>query len=279
MVLPATIRCCQSPPFKHSSRSVISISLQRSPVAHPLAKGYHFYTNSFVKLRMEGQISGSPAQATSTSVAQASTVGSMTNQFRLSSENHWAVVVQGLDKSYTLIQFRLQHTDCGENIWRDIRQQIRHNSLATSMTSWILMLLTRTVVGTGAVQMIWNPTRQWPVARVSLCDYHYDWQLTEAYYCPQTLKWDADHIVRNDRFSVKPTSTHCDISRQDVIVITSVLDKTRIAWLLIFLLIISPSLGLIVGLLSHNAATGIAVSAGVFALASFLQGLAVWFQG
>ena len=81
----------------------------------------------------------------------------MTSQFRLSSENHWAVVVQGLDKSYTLVQFRLQHTDCGENIWRDIRQQIRHNSLATSMTSWISMLLTRTVVGTGAVQMVDGP--------------------------------------------------------------------------------------------------------------------------
>ena len=86
-------------------------------------------------------------------------------------------------------------------------------------------------------------------------------------------------MVRNDRFAVKPPSTHSDNSRQDVIVISSVLNKTRIAWLLIFLLIISPSLGLIVGLLSHNAATGIAVSAGIFALASFLQGLAAWFQG
>ena len=114
---------------------------------------------------------------------------------------------------------------------------------------------------------------------MSLCDYHYDWQLTEAYHCPQTLKWDVDHIVRNDRFSVKPPSPHCNISGQDVIVINSVLDKTRIAWLLIFLLIISPSLGLIVGLLSHNAATGIAVSAEIFALASFLQGLAAWSQG
>ena len=81
----------------------------------------------------------------------------MTNQFRLSSENHWAVVVQGLDKSYTLIQFDLQHTDCGENIWRDIRRQIRHNSLATSLTSWISMPLTRTAVGTGAVQMVDGP--------------------------------------------------------------------------------------------------------------------------
>ena len=78
-------------------------------------------------------------------------------QSQLYSEKYWAVVIQGLDQSCTLIQVRLQRTDSGESIWRDIRQQIRHNSLVTSMTTWISMLLTRTAVGTGAVQKVNGP--------------------------------------------------------------------------------------------------------------------------
>lgn len=106
---------------------------------------------------MEGQISGPEAQATFTPMAHASAILSMPNQSRLYSEKYWAVVVQGLDQSYTLIQVRLQHTDCGESIWRDIRQRVRHDSLVTSMTTWISMLLTRTVIGTGAVQKVNGP--------------------------------------------------------------------------------------------------------------------------
>ena len=103
------------------------------------------------------QISFPEAQATSTPMAQASAILSMPIQSQIYSEKCWAVVIQGLDQSYTLKQVCLQHTDCGESIWRDIRQQIRHKSLATSMTSLISMLLTRTVVGTGSVQKVEGP--------------------------------------------------------------------------------------------------------------------------
>jgi len=64
-----------------------------------------------------------------------------------------------------------------------------------------------------------------------------------------------------------------------VIVIRKILDKAKIALLLIFMLIISPGLGLVAGFCTHKAEVGIAVSAGVFALASLLQGLAAWFHG
>ena len=57
------------------------------------------------------------------------------------------------------------------------------------------------------------------------------------------------------------------------------LDRLKIAYLMISLLFISPSAGLLVGFLSHDAQVGVAVSAGVFALASFLQGLMAWVEG
>ena len=49
--------------------------------------------------------------------------------------------------------------------------------------------------------------------------------------------------------------------------------------MLILLLFFSPALGIGVGICSHDADVGIAVSAGVFAVASFVQGLVVWVQG
>ena len=59
-------------------------------------------------------------------------------------------------------------------------------------------------------------------------------------------------------------------------VIRRILDKKKVAWLLTSLLVLSPGLGTLVGLCTQKVDVGIAVSAGVFALASFLQGLAVW---
>ena len=76
-----------------------------------------------------------------------------------------------------------------------------------------------------------------------------------------------------------PTKNLTVTDNQSIIVIKRVLDKTKIAWLLTSLLLLSPTLGLIIGVCSHDAEVGIAISAGVFALATFVQGLIAWVQG
>ena len=96
--------------------------------------------------------------------------------------------------------------------------------------------------------------------------------------------------------STQPTGNACtfpfsspgidDYKGQRIIVIRGVLDKFKIARLLILLLLISPALGTLVATLTHHAGVGDAVSAGVgvtvsaavFALASFLQALATWLE-
>ena len=124
----------------------------------------------------------------------------------------------------------------------------------------------------------WDPSRPKRSLRVSLHDYKQDWLLTEAFLIPYILRDDANYVNNNKRFSINVSSTGTRLSGQDVIVIRKVLDKPKIARLLIFLLIISPALGIVVGLCTHKAGVGIAVSAGVFALASFLQGFTAWFH-
>lgn len=77
----------------------------------------------------------------------------------------------------------------------------------------------------------------------------------------------------------KSTITCIEHNDQEIIVVKRVIDRAKIAWLLILLLSFSPLLGIGVGICSHNADVGIAVSAGIFALASFVQGLVAWVQG
>lgn len=77
----------------------------------------------------------------------------------------------------------------------------------------------------------------------------------------------------------KSTITYIEHEDHEIIVVRRVIDRAKVAWLLILLLFFSPILGIGVGIFSHNADVGIAVSAGVFALASFVQGLVAWVQG
>ncbi|MCJ1270912.1 hypothetical protein MMC22_010809 [Lobaria immixta] len=77
-----------------------------------------------------------------------------------------------------------------------------------------------------------------------------------------------------------------DYQGQRIIVVRRVLDKFKIARLLILLLLISPAFGTVVATVAHRAGVGVAVSTGVgvavsvsiFGLASFLQALATWFE-
>ena len=112
---------------------------------------------------------------------------------------------------------------------------------------------------------------------VHLDTFQKDWLLTGAFHHPTLLSYDTKFFDKNKRFIIAPAAS-TSIYGQEVIVVEKGLDKAKTALLLIVLLVLSPGLGLIVGTVTHNSEVGVAVSAGVFALASFLQGLAAWFQ-
>ena len=135
-------------------------------------------------------------------------------------------------------------------------------------------------------------------SRAYLRDFTLDPLLTEALHNPDivlhmcTYPLTVDNLgsspADNDKaLSYEPaqrtndaesTGTCIEHDDQKVIVIKQIIDKAKVAWLLILLLFLSPVLGIGVGICSHNAEVGIAVSAGVFALASFVQGLVAWIQ-
>lgn len=111
--------------------------------------------------------------------------------------------------------------------------------------------------------------------RINLHEYDHDALLTEFYNNQGLIFSHCAHLV--DTCLIYPTSIE-DYRGQRVIVLRRVLDKQKVAWLLISLLLISPALGVVVGTVFHRADVGVAVTVGIFALASILQGLAAWFE-
>lgn len=116
-------------------------------------------------------------------------------------------------------------------------------------------------------------------SRVSLCDFTKNMILTEAFYNPRLVFRSTDTGHERSLLDTPSIPAHEDLRGQDIIVIRQIIDKANVAWVLILLLIASPGLGIVIGLCSHNADAGIAASAGIFALASFIQGLVAWLQG
>lgn len=112
--------------------------------------------------------------------------------------------------------------------------------------------------------------------RVDLQKYERDNLLTEAIYDPDLLINESAFIMKHGSLALDREAEIRGLTGQQVLLVNTIGDKEKIAWLLLLFLILSPALGIIVGKLSHRADVGVAISAGVFALASFLQGLAAW---
>lgn len=100
--------------------------------------------------------------------------------------------------------------------------------------------------------------------------------LSEAIRHPGLLAHEHDFLVEYGSLALSKPDEKYGFIGQQVLVVSPTADKEKIGWLLLLSLILSPALGLIVGQFTHQAEVGVAVSAGVFACASFLQGLAAW---
>ena len=99
---------------------------------------------------------------------------------------------------------------------------------------------------------------------------------SEAIRHPALLAKEPSLLTKDGSLALgRPGGVHGVVGQQ-VLVVYSTANKEKMAWLFLLALILSPALGLIVGLFTHRADVGVAVGAGAFACASFLQGLAAW---
>ena len=119
-----------------------------------------------------------------------------------------------------------------------------------------------------------SPRAQCSCHRVYLSNFSYHWILTETFNNPETILHGQRliHTVYNVQLDNNSITV--------VITLQKLLDKWKVAQaLIVMLLVLSPTLGWLVGHLSDSAEAGIAVSAGVFMVASFVQGLTAWMVG
>ena len=116
-----------------------------------------------------------------------------------------------------------------------------------------------------------------PLARVYLEDERADSLLTAAFDKPQILHEDVIALERYQQFLLRRVDVAHSSVGQRALVIVQVLDKTRLAWLLVLLLVISSPLGVIAGMKSHRVEVGAAISTGMFAMIAIAQTIAAWF--
>lgn len=105
-----------------------------------------------------------------------------------------------------------------------------------------------------------------------------DLLFTEAFHHPHLLAHESTFVQDNSGFAIGLPGDGHSLIGQEVLLIRRRSNKVKIAWLLGLLLVISPAVGTTVGMCTHRADVGVAISAGIFALASCLQGLAAWLQ-
>lgn len=219
-----------------------------------------------------------------------------------------ALAIRGLNGNSILVLIPLQRVANGEQTWSCIGDFLRRVSTTNHRGTWIESLFARDVVGTAYIHQVSSlfiialplSSRLLPrispcVAlitvnhqitpcdsilsvlcfRVSLRGYKHDTLFTQALERPALLSRQADYLSYHEGFTVVPAVME-DLCGQSVLVVHKELDKLKVICLLSPLLVVSPGLGLVIGLRSHNAEVGLAVSAMIFALVSCFQGVVAW---
>ena len=209
-----------------------------------------------------------------------------------------SLAIQPLNGASHLIDVTLQETAQGDLVFYQARTSIFRAAAGRWYKQCLMKVFTKCIVGTAKVLQVGRAPSDvcsisesnQPLTKkvmlcenesshVYLCDFTKDIVLTEALNNPRVVfrSTNAGHESSLlDNSSIRALE---DLKGHEIVVVQQIIDKANVARVLILLLIASPGLGIAIGLCSHNADAGIAASAGIFALASFTQGLIAWLQG
>ncbi|KAI4111540.1 MAG: hypothetical protein LQ339_000411 [Xanthoria mediterranea] len=215
----------------------------------------------------------------------------------VSYQHELAMVYRRLNGPATLEPVMVSSSDTGQRVFEIIKRKQRAISRKESRLCFFDLLRTRLEVGIAEIS--WVRTRrahkhettsligfqQIPAdnnmteiggTRVDLKSFDKHNLFSEAIRHPALLAKEPSFLTEYGSFALGKPDGIYGLVGQQVLVVYSTADKDKMAWLLLLALILSPALGLIVGQFTQRAEVGVAVGAGVFACASFLQGLAAW---
>ena len=208
-----------------------------------------------------------------------------------------AMVFRRFNGRASLEPIDVDSTDSGQQILEKVRAKQRELMVMESRMCCLHLLWTRAEAAIAEIKWVRDPDNIWDgigsvltqkqsltdtkpdghnETRIDLKNFERDSLLTEALRDPALLANKSDFVLEYDNLALAGANEWRSLVGQQVLLVYIVGDKLKIAWLLLFLVILSPALGTIVGSVAHRADVGVAVGAGIFALTSFLQALAAW---
>ena len=206
----------------------------------------------------------------------------------------WGVAVQDSHGVFDLRFVNLQRSSDGEQAIKFIRGCFSIGPVSHLPIEILFKLFCKTIVGTATIKKVRlklslcndvaetiklfeNPsdTAKTPVL---LDQYEVDHFLTEALANPRLLRDDNTLLSSYQHLDVPQLCTLQHLAGQRILVLVRRLDKMKAALAIVFLMAVSIPLGIVIGIRSHRIEVGIAVSAGILALGTLLQGVVAWFH-
>ena len=204
----------------------------------------------------------------------------------------WGVVIRASDRPSHVQFIELNPSHDGEQLMRLVSNCLTR-SPHTAVTH-LLKPLSSVIVCTAGIKLVCSIKNDWEANLLILCQtfedpyepasirvvldsHERDLFLTEALRDPKLLRYNTTFLIYYNRFNVPLFRSLEGLVGQKVLVVEQRLDKRKVAASLVVLLILSLLLGLLTGISLHRAEVGVAVTAAIFALTTFLQGLVAWF--
>ncbi|KAL8994676.1 MAG: hypothetical protein Q9188_007000 [Gyalolechia gomerana] len=172
-----------------------------------------------------------------------------------------AVVLRGLDGKATLVPVAVNSTDSGQQILEKVKAKQQEWMRAKGRACCLNLLWTRIEIAIAEIR--WNSISTKPNrengTRVDLTRLERNPILTEAFRNPSLLANESNFILEHESLTLREEDQWRNLAGQQVVVLYTVGDKEKIAWLLLLLLVLSPALGIIVGHFARRAEVGVAV--------------------
>ncbi|KAE9365600.1 hypothetical protein N431DRAFT_473644 [Stipitochalara longipes BDJ] len=194
-------------------------------------------------------------------------------------QQYIAVVIQNLDgPSYLVLTSICLASDATECLKR-IQHEYEDASRRVRKYQWH-SFLTKNNIGIAHVQFVipaeGEPTTRYSYPTVFLSEFSHNDLLCHSWKNPAKLGHHRSLKVISDEDLIVYLSGPEDLSGKRAIVMREVLSKTKLAFLLLALLVLGTMLGVIVGICTGRADIALAVAASSFACVTILQSLAAW---
>ncbi|KAL8868107.1 MAG: hypothetical protein Q9174_005212, partial [Haloplaca sp. 1 TL-2023] len=170
-----------------------------------------------------------------------------------------AMVYRRLDGKATLEPLDVVSISSGQEVFDSARNRLQECSSSDSWFSRFALFFSKLDVTIAEINWILIDTIKFDNTgvRVDVKRYETDSLLTEAIYKSSLLANETNFMSMHENLLLDEGGTTHSLAGQQVLLIDTVSNKRRIAWILLLCLVLSPILGMIVGHFSHSAEVGV----------------------